>query len=73
MPERPGELAEPAGSPDGPPAGLRTFVVPDGSGHQRVDRFMADMAGLSRSYVQRLISDGRLTHDGVPLKANVLV
>jgi 23S rRNA pseudouridine1911/1915/1917 synthase len=57
----------------GPPAGLRTFVVPDGSGHQRVDRFVADVAGLSRSYVQRLISDGRLTHDGLPLKANVLV
>ncbi len=73
MPDLPAELVVPAGSPDGPPAGLRTFVVPDGSGHQRVDRFVADMAGLSRSYVQRLISDGRLTHDGVPLKANVLV
>jgi 23S rRNA pseudouridine1911/1915/1917 synthase len=54
-------------------SGPRTFVVPDGAGHQRVDRFVADVAGLSRSYVQRLISDGRLTHDGVALKANALV
>jgi 23S rRNA pseudouridine1911/1915/1917 synthase len=34
---------------------------------------VADVAGLSRSYVQRLISDGRLTHDGAALKANTLV
>jgi 23S rRNA pseudouridine1911/1915/1917 synthase len=57
----------------GPPTGPRTFVVPDRPGQQRVDRFVADVAGLSRSYVQRLISDGRLTHDGVALKANTLV
>lgn len=70
MPDLP-EVIVPAASPGS--TGLRTFVVPDGPGHQRADRFVADVAGLSRSYVQRLISDGRLTHDGVALKANVLV
>ncbi len=67
---------QPAGSPlgiDGGSAGQRTYVVPDGAGQQRVDRFVADVAGLSRSYVQRLISAGRLTHDGLALKANSLV
>ena len=56
-----------------PLSGQHQFVVPDGPGQQRADRFVADVAGLSRSYVQRLISDGRLTHDGAPLKANQLV
>ncbi|HLY12920.1 MAG TPA: RluA family pseudouridine synthase [Candidatus Limnocylindrales bacterium] len=69
----------PDGSAGNPPvvdevaAGAHTFVVPEGAGQQRVDRFVADVAGLSRSYVQRLISAGRLTHDGVQLKANSLV
>ncbi len=31
---------------------------------------MADASGLSRSYVQRLIADGRLTVDGRPLRAS---
>ena len=39
----------------------------------RVDRYVADATGLSRSYVQKLIADGRLTADGVPLKANTIV
>ena len=56
-----------------PITGQRTFVVPEGPGQLRADRFVADVAGLSRSYVQRLISAGRLTHDGVSLKANTLV
>jgi 23S rRNA pseudouridine1911/1915/1917 synthase len=59
--------------PEQPVVDQRTFVVPDGAGQQRVDRFVADVAGLSRSYVQRLISAGRLTRDGVALKANSLV
>ena len=59
--------------PELPAVDQRTFVVPDGAGQQRVDRFVADVAGLSRSYVQRLISAGHLTHDGVALKANSLV
>ena len=52
--------------------GIRTLRVPDGS-PGRVDRVVADATGLSRSYVQKLISDGRLTADGAPLKANTIV
>ena len=52
-------------------AGIRTVRVPDGPAG-RVDRFVADATGLSRSYVQKLISDGRLTADGVPLRANTV-
>ena len=39
------------------------LVVPDGRGG-RADRYAADLSGLSRSRVQRLISEGRLTADG---------
>ena len=53
-------------------AGIRTIRVPDG-GRGRVDRFVADATGLSRSYVQKLISDGRLTSDGETIKANTIV
>ena len=53
-------------------AGVRVLRVPDGSGG-RVDRYVADATGLSRSYVQKLISDGRLTTDGDPLRANAIV
>ena len=52
--------------------GVRVMRVPDGPSG-RVDRFVADATGLSRSYVQRLISDGRLTVSGEPLKANSIV
>ena len=38
--------------------------VPEGAAGSRADRFMADASGLSRAYVQRLISDGRLTSAG---------
>lgn len=41
-----------------------TLEVPDGAAGSRADRFVADAAGLSRSYVQRLIGEGRLTADG---------
>ena len=59
--------------PDGQvAAGIRTIRVPDG-GRGRVDRFVADATGLSRSYVQKLISDGRLTSDGEAIKANTIV
>ncbi len=43
--------------------GPRTLRVPDGEVVRRVDRFVADRTGLSRSFVQRLISEG-LLHDG---------
>ena len=38
-----------------------------------VDRFVADATGLSRSHVQKLISEGRLTSAGEPLRANAIV
>ena len=53
-------------------AGVRTVRVPDGAAG-RIDRFVADAMGLSRSHVQKLISDGRLTVDGVPVRANALI
>jgi 23S rRNA pseudouridine1911/1915/1917 synthase len=61
--------------PEGsPPAGdVRVLTVPDGARAQRVDRFVADVTGLSRSYVQKLISAGHLTASGDPLRANALV
>jgi 23S rRNA pseudouridine1911/1915/1917 synthase len=68
---RPGARPAVADSSEAP--GRRTFVVPEGTIHQRTDRYVADVSGLSRSYVQRLISDGRLTHQGLALKANMLV
>jgi 23S rRNA pseudouridine1911/1915/1917 synthase len=56
--------------PSRPAAEVRVLTVPDGRADRRVDRFVADATGLSRSYVQRLIAAGRLTTDGRPLKAN---
>jgi 23S rRNA pseudouridine1911/1915/1917 synthase len=53
--------------------GTRDLRVPDGAASQRVDRFVADVTGLSRSHVQKLISAGNLTSDGVALKANAVV
>jgi 23S rRNA pseudouridine1911/1915/1917 synthase len=53
-------------------AGIRLLRVPDGPSG-RVDRYVADATGLSRSYVQKLISDGRLTAAGEALKANAIV
>jgi 23S rRNA pseudouridine1911/1915/1917 synthase len=62
------EPAEPA--PSVPP-GPRRLVIPEGEVIRRVDRFVADRTGLSRSYVQRLISEGRLVDDdGRRLRAN---
>jgi 23S rRNA pseudouridine1911/1915/1917 synthase len=46
--------------------------VPTGAAG-RIDRFVADATGLSRSHVQKLISDGRLTVDGEPVRANAIV
>jgi 23S rRNA pseudouridine1911/1915/1917 synthase len=55
-----------------PGAGVRLLRVPDGPAG-RVDRYVADATGLSRSYVQKLISDGRLTAGGAALRANTMV
>src|SRR3977135_363925 len=53
--------------------GTRDLRVPDEAGPQRVDRFLADVTGMSRSHVQKLISAGHLTSDGVALKANTVI
>jgi 23S rRNA pseudouridine1911/1915/1917 synthase len=51
-------------------AGRVTVRVPDGIAGGRADRFVADASGLSRSYVQRLIAEGRLTEGGLRVRAN---
>ena len=51
----------------------RAIVVPEAAAGQRVDRVVTDATGLSRSYVQKLIAAGELTHDGRPLKANAIL
>lgn len=43
--------------------------VPLGAAGSRADRFMADATGLSRAYVQRLISEGRLSTAGKRVRA----
>jgi len=50
-----------------------TFAVPAGRPPERADRFVADRSGLSRSHVQKLISEGRLTADGGAVRASALV
>jgi 23S rRNA pseudouridine1911/1915/1917 synthase len=51
--------------------GPRRLQVPEGEVVRRVDRFVADRTGLSRSYVQKLISEGLLVDDaGRRLRAN---
>jgi 23S rRNA pseudouridine1911/1915/1917 synthase len=69
------EDLEPGLPPEAPPPsvppGPRRLLVPDGEIVRRVDRFVADRTGLSRSYVQKLIADGRLVDDaGRRLRAN---
>ena len=46
------------------------LVVPAGTDRPRVDRLVADLTGLSRAYVQKLISAGHLTSEGRALRAN---
>ncbi len=43
--------------------------VPEGADGSRADRFVADAAGFSRAYVQRLIADGRLTSGGARVRS----
>jgi 23S rRNA pseudouridine1911/1915/1917 synthase len=54
-------------------AGVRTVTVPADARPGRADRFAADLTGLTRSHVQRLIADGRLTAANQPLKANTII
>jgi 23S rRNA pseudouridine1911/1915/1917 synthase len=64
-------VLEPAPAPSSVEPGPRRLAVPEGEVVRRVDRFVADRTGLSRSYVQKLISDGRLVDDaGRRLRAN---
>ena len=44
--------------------------IPAEAARQRADRFVADRSGLSRSFVQRLISEGHLTMDGMVIRAS---
>jgi 23S rRNA pseudouridine1911/1915/1917 synthase len=53
--------------------GTHSLQVPPDAAAQRVDRYVADVTGLSRSHVQKLISAGNLTTDGIPLKANAVI
>ena len=46
------------------------LAVPLDAGATRVDRYVADRTGLSRSHVQKLITDGRLTAGSRTLRAN---
>jgi 23S rRNA pseudouridine1911/1915/1917 synthase len=50
-----------------------TVTVPAGRRGTRADRVVADAVGLSRSYVQRLIGEGRLTLEGRPVKSNTVL
>jgi 23S rRNA pseudouridine1911/1915/1917 synthase len=66
-----GSVAPGSVAPGPVAAGPRRLPVPAGEIVRRVDRFVADRTGLSRSYVQKLIADGRLTDDeGRRLRAN---
>jgi len=53
--------------------GIHLLAVPLDAGATRVDRYVADRTGLSRSHVQKLITDGRLTAGSRLLRANSLV
>ncbi len=58
----------------GPGALVRELTVPDGAIPVRVDRYVTDATGLSRSHVQKLIAAGHLTgSDGAPLRSNAIV
>ena len=49
------------------------MLIPADARPARADRWATDLSGLSRTHVQRLIADGRLSADGQPVKANTIV
>ena len=53
--------------------GTHALQVPPDAAAQRVDRYVADVTGLSRSHVQKLISAGNLTSEGIALRANSVI
>ena len=55
------------------PPGVHSLQVPPDAVAQRVDRYVADVTGLSRSHVQKLITAGHLTSAGAALKANAVI
>ena len=57
-------------SPGGRSPGVHVLNVPTDARPTRVDRFVTDHTGLSRSHVQKLISAGRLTISERTLRAN---
>jgi 23S rRNA pseudouridine1911/1915/1917 synthase len=72
---RPRRSAPTAGAEPAPPGapGIHVLTVPADARAVRVDRYVADRTGLSRSHVQKLITDGRLTAGDRTLRANSLV
>jgi 23S rRNA pseudouridine1911/1915/1917 synthase len=52
---------------------VRRMLIPPGSSPARADRWATDLSGMSRSHVQRLINEGRLTVEGQPVRANAIV
>jgi 23S rRNA pseudouridine1911/1915/1917 synthase len=70
MPEAAADVTSPSRASE---PGTRELQVPADARPQRVDRFVADMTGLSRSHVQKLITAGRLTSGALALKANAIV
>jgi 23S rRNA pseudouridine1911/1915/1917 synthase len=50
-------------------SGVLRVQVPESGAGGRADRFVADASGLTRSHVQRLISDGHVTSGGIPVKS----
>ena len=51
----------------------RRLLIPADARPGRADRWATDLSGLSRSHVQRLIADGRLTANSLVVKANTIV
>jgi 23S rRNA pseudouridine1911/1915/1917 synthase len=49
------------------------MLIPPDARPARADRWATDLSGLSRSHVQRLITEGRLTAGGLPVKSNTIV